>query len=139
MEDTVSVVFTLDELWLIQACVRHEVAQVEQWHFPPASLSLNDAVASAILLCEEELGVREAAVLLGRHDCLVLDYNVPATAKDANGRPIGKAVLLKSFRARQQLEDGFALASDAGQEMDSRTIRQRLEDQARQGRSGDHA
>lgn len=138
MEETISVVFSVEELWLIQAYVRHEVAQAEQWRFPPASLTLNDAVASAILFCEEQ-GFQEAAVLLGRHECLVLDYSVPATAKDANGKPIGKAVLLKSFRARQQLEDGLAMATDVGQELDADTIRERLAQQARQGRNGDHA
>lgn len=138
VEDTVSVVFGLDELWLMQACVRHELAQAEQWKFPPASLALNDAIATAILFCEEQ-GFQDAAVLLGRHECLVLDYTIPSTAKDANGRPIGKAVLLKSFRARQQLEDGFNCSDDIGQVIDAQTLRERLAEQARQGRSNDHA
>lgn len=136
-----SVVFSLDELWLMQTCVRHELAQAEQWKFPPASLGLNDAIASAILLCEEQ-GLQEAAILLDRHACLVLDYNVPSTAKDANGKPIGRAVLLKSFRARQQLDDGPCLsrrAEETGLELDAETIRQRLAEQAERGRSGDHA
>jgi hypothetical protein len=122
----------------MQACVRHEVAQAEQWKFPPASLGLNDAIAAAIIFCEEQ-GYQEAAVLIGRHDCLVLDYNVPSTAKDANGKPIGRAVLLKSFRARQRLEDGLSLSQNAGQEIDAATIRDRLADRAERGRSGDHA
>ena len=141
MQETVSVLFSLDELWLLQACVRHELAQAEQWKFPPASLALNDAVAGAILFCEEQT-CHEAAVLLNRHDCLVIDYNVPSTAKDPNGKPIGRAVLLKSFRARRELEDGPSLtrqADSAGQEIDAETIRQRLAEQPQGGRSGDHA
>jgi hypothetical protein len=77
--------------------------------------------------------------LLGRHECLVLDYNVPATAKDANGKPIGRSVLLKSFRARAQLEDSFSLSADGGEQLDLETIRERLAEEARRGRSNDHA
>jgi hypothetical protein len=138
MEETVSVVFSLDELWLMQACIRHECPQAEQWKFPPASLGLNDSIAAAILLCEEQ-DQQEAALLVGRHDCLVIDFNVPANAKDANGKPVGKAVLLKSFQSRRQLEDGLEISSDAGPEMDAQTIRDRLAEQSRRGRSGDYA
>jgi hypothetical protein len=138
MEDTVSIVFSLEELWLMQACVRHETAQAEQWKFPPASLPLNDAIAAAILFCEEQKA-GEAALLLSRHDCLVLDYNVPSSAKDAYGKPIGKAILLKSFKARSQLDGDLCLAEETGQEMDAQTVRDRLADRARHGRSDDHA
>ncbi len=44
--------------------------------------------------------------LRARGDCLVIDYCVPQTAKSAAGVPIGKNVLLKSFKARRAIEQG---------------------------------
>lgn len=104
-EQTASEVFTCEELWLMQSAIRHEMAQGEQWKFPPASLDLNDQVAEALLLCDENHLV-EAAIILSRGDCLVIDYCVPQTAKSASGAPIGKSVLLKSFRARRTIDGG---------------------------------
>lgn len=103
---TASELFTVDELWLLQSVVRHELPQVEQWDFPPASLDLNDQVAQALLLCDET-GCGEAALILSRGDCLVLDYCVPQGAKSVAGVAIGKQVLLKSFRARRAIESSY--------------------------------
>jgi len=64
--------------------------------------------------------------MLGRHDCLVTDYNVPLTAKDADGKPIGKPVLLKSFRARRELEGPLVISDSPGQEIDVATVCERL-------------
>ena len=104
-EQTASELFSCDELWLLQSAIRHEMAQSEQWHFPPASLELNDQIAEALLLCEEN-GLSEAALILSRGDCLVVDYCVPQTAKSPSGAAIGKSVLLKSFHARRSIDNG---------------------------------
>lgn len=93
----------MEELWLLQSVVRHEVPQVDQWNFPPASVDLNDQIAEAIVLCDEN-GLNEAALLLARGDTLVIDYCVPQSAKSIAGVGIGKSILLKSFRARKALE-----------------------------------
>lgn len=104
---TASALFTLEELWLLQSVIRHELAQGDQWKFPPASLELNDQVADALVLCEEhKLG--EAALILSRGDCLVIDYCTPQSARSVAGVPIGRNVLLKSFIARRAIEDGPA-------------------------------
>lgn len=102
---TATAVFTLEELWLLQSVIRHEVAQQEQWHYPPASLELNDQVAESILRCEE-LGLEEAALVLTMQQALVIDYCVPQSAKSPSGIPIGKNILMKSFRVRKALEEG---------------------------------
>lgn len=102
---TATAVFTLEELWLLQSVIRHEVAQQEQWHYPPASLELNDQVAESILRCEEH-GLEEAALVLTMQQALVIDYCVPQSAKSPSGIPIGKNILMKSFRVRKTLEEG---------------------------------
>src|SRR4051794_4919184 len=43
-QNTASEVFTVEELWLLQSVIRHEVPQLDQWDFPPASLDLNDQI-----------------------------------------------------------------------------------------------
>lgn len=103
--ETVSVMFSLDELWLAQAAVRHECERMGEWKFPPASLDLNDQIAGAILACVER-NEPEGPLLLSRGDTLLLDYCVPAGAKDAKGQLLGKTVLLKTFAARRDLRDG---------------------------------
>lgn len=101
----VSVPFTLDELWFLQSVIRHDMAGAfENWEMPPVSIDLNDQIAEAILLCED--GADEAHLVLSRHSCLVIDYCVDASARDINGKPIGRNILLKSFRARMQIKDG---------------------------------
>lgn len=112
MPDSASVVFTLDELWLMRMYVRHEIASVEQWRaFPPASLELNDAIAGAILFCHNH-GLKEASLLLSRGDCLILDFLIPQDARTADGQPIGKSLLLKTFEAREKISGAFPIAEE---------------------------
>jgi hypothetical protein len=125
-EETVPVVFTGDELWLLQRCIRHEMPQQETWKFPPAGADLNDQIAAAILLCAEyELG--EATLQLSWGDLLAIDYTVPPDAKDVNGRPIGRIILLKSFAARAQLRRAYPLPEVPEAEEQRKTdVEQRL-------------
>ncbi|MGI8925326.1 MAG: hypothetical protein ACR2HN_01605 [Tepidiformaceae bacterium] len=110
-ERTTSAIFTVDELWLLQSVVRHEMAQSEQWKQPPVSLALNDQVAESLLLCHDN-GLAEAALLLTRGDCLAIDYCVSQGAKSPSGVAVGKSVLLKSFKARRELEERWATAEE---------------------------
>jgi hypothetical protein len=103
--DTVSTLFSLDELWLLQSVVRHEHEGMDFWHFPTASLELNDQIATEILFCVEHKET-EAPLLLSRGDCLILDCCVQSNMKDAQGVLLGKSILLKSFAARRALRDG---------------------------------
>jgi len=107
---TATAVFTMEELWLLQSAVRHEVPQHEQWRTPPGNPELNDQVAESILRCEE-LGLSEAALVLTWDDCLAIDYCVPQAAKSVSGQPIGKSVLLKSYRVRKTIRSGSDGAS----------------------------
>jgi len=106
-EPAASVIFSTDELWLLQSVIRHEMAQPEQWKAPPFSASLNEQVGEALVLCHDH-DQGEAAVLLTMADCLAIDYCVPQSAKSPSGNPIGKQVLLKSFRARAEVAHHWA-------------------------------
>ena len=107
MTDTTTVVcFSLDELWLLQQYVRHEMQGGREWEAAPASLDLNDRIAGSILMLEET-SEAEAAFELTFRDCLAVDCTVPASAKDVDGKPIGKKILLKTFEARRQLQLKF--------------------------------
>lgn len=110
MNATAAIVFTLDELWFLQSLVRHEIPDPPTWKFPPASLELNDAIADAILSCAD-YGLREVALQLSRGDLLLLDYQVPQSAKDIAGKDIGKTILLKTFRARRLIAEGVMPAA----------------------------
>jgi hypothetical protein len=108
MEETVAVTFTNDELWLLQRCIRHEMPQQDVWKYPPASVELNDQIASGILLCAQ-YNVGDVTLQLSWGDLLAIDFTVPADAKDVNGRPIGRNVLLKSYAARAELRRAYPL------------------------------
>jgi hypothetical protein len=112
-QQTTCAVFSCEELWLLQASIRHEMAGQDQWKAPPVSVSLNDQVADALVRCEEA-GLTEAAIELSRHDCLAIDHCVPQGAKSASGLAIGKSVLMKSFKARRDIDEGrqYAPASE---------------------------
>lgn len=110
-ENTASAIFTLEELWLLQSVIRHEMAQMESWKAPPVSLALNDQVAEALLFCHEN-NVGEAAILLTRADCLAIDFCVPQNAKSPVGVPTGRQVLLKSYHARADLDRPWRAAEE---------------------------
>jgi hypothetical protein len=139
------IVVTVAELWLLQRCIRHEVPAQESWKFPPASVELNDQIAAALLFCTEQ-NVSEAALRLTWGDLLAIDFAVPADAKDVNGRPIGRELLLKSYAARAALRRPYPLpdAADASEPSKSE-LQQRLaqrrsgESQVPKGKGEDHA
>jgi len=101
-----SQVFTLDELWLIHAVIRHEAPGQKEMKFPYSNLDLNDLLAETILRCEEQ-GLKDAALTLTRGDCLAIDATVSVGMKDQYGKPIGKNILLKVFKARDMLSGGI--------------------------------
>ena len=101
MEET-PVQFSLEELWLLQSRVRHELAEVDRWHSPPVSLSLNQQIASGIVFCDETKA-GEATLLLSLGDCLCIDFNVSQADRSPAGVGIGRSILLKTFRTRRTL------------------------------------
>ncbi len=108
LDETVPLVVSVAELWLLQRCIRHEIQGQETWKFPPAGVELNDQIAAALLFCSEQ-NVGEAALQLSWGDLLAIDFAVPADAKDVNGRPVGRELLLKSFAARAALRRPYPL------------------------------
>ncbi len=105
MSDTVPVPFTLDELWTIQGGVRHEQGQPWQGLWPTTSVALNDDIAAGIVFCldsQQEF----CTLLLSRGDCFLIDYCISKDLKDATGKPVGRHILTKTFRARQALAYG---------------------------------
>jgi hypothetical protein len=105
-QGTTPVTFTQDELWLLQRTVRHESAQMERWRFPYASHAFNDLIAGALWLCCG-FAVPEVTLPLRWSDLLIIDATVHQDTKDADGKPLGKAVLLKSYAARAALRDRY--------------------------------
>jgi hypothetical protein len=124
----VAVVFTLDELWAMHAFIRHEMPQQETWKFPPASVTLNDDVCEAIVFCEDNKE-RDASLVLTRGDLLCIDYNVRADVKTPGGAPLGKSILMKTFRARNELRNEPLLEADPGcdKTLDQREIDEAVE------------
>lgn len=97
------VTFNLAELWLLNAAIRHGVAQENDWKFPPASAQLAVEIMEAIHTCEEHK-VPEYTLLLSKGDLLVIDYNIQADMKTPEGAQ-GKQILLKVFRAVSELDN----------------------------------
>lgn len=105
MSETFPVAFSVDELWILQAFVRHEQGTPWQGKWPAFSLDLNDAIAEALVFCDDN-AEQMATLQLSKGDCYLVDYCVPNNVKDANGRLIGKQILMKSFHARQAIAYG---------------------------------
>ena len=116
----VGVTFSLDQLWALNDLIRHESSDGRAWAFPSVSLSLNEKVADAILICEEsrpfpesqpsatnQPSITEYTIELSHGDCLCIDYNVRQGMKSPGGVLIGKQILLKAFAARRELLPGF--------------------------------
>lgn len=106
--ETRAVTFTLPELWLLHAFVRHEMPQQEQWQMPPADEELNEQIALAIEACEN-VGLDSYTLLLTRQQLLVIDYVIRYDYKTPEGAR-GKDILLKTFRARRELALGLPLS-----------------------------
>lgn len=105
---SVYVELTIDELWLIRSVVRHELAQLDTWKLPPADRDLNHEIALLIAAGGGHLALTEQWAV-------VLDYCVPQDAKDVDGKPVGKHLLLKVCKARADLamKQTFRLGSAA--------------------------
>lgn len=102
----VPAIFSVEELWLLQSVIRHEVAQCDHWKYPPCSFDLNEQIADALLKCTE-IGIKEAPLLLDLEMCLAIDACVSMSAKDRDsGKMIGQRILLASYKARRDLSGG---------------------------------
>lgn len=95
------VTFTLAELWLLNDFTRHEISQMDTWKYPPASRSLNQEIALAIVACVDSK-LKEYTLELCEGDLLVIDYNVRRELKTPEGAH-GDEILLKCWRALRQL------------------------------------
>ena len=115
MTDQVPVVFSKEMLWLLQRFVRHENGIPWQGKWPITSLELNDAIAEAILFCEDQQQP-EASIVLGRGDCYLIDALVQQDAKSPLGVLMGKEILLRTYRVRATL-DGAPQATGSGREL----------------------
>ena len=99
------IVFSIAELWLLNACARHEIDGQERWKFPPASKELTVEIALAINACVEGK-LEEYTLLLSTGDLLVIDYNIRQGHKNMEGAK-GQDILLKVFHALSRLALGY--------------------------------
>lgn len=126
MANQIPVQFSSDELWYLHSVVKHESLEQGRWENPTTSLQLNEAIADALLVCEESK-LDELTVLLSMRDCLLLDYVVDQAAKTPKGELLGKPILLKTFSARRQLS-GNSLESIAMEPETSVDIKETLKE-----------
>jgi hypothetical protein len=138
MPERTPVTFTLEELWLLQSKVRHEMSGQDQWKIPPTSQELNDQIATGILFCEEN-GQPEACLSLSLDDCFAIDYAVPQEAKSSGGSPLGKPVLRKAFAARVALRVGWQAISEepVDSQVDVSIMMPLFESEYRKGKKAD--
>ena len=108
--DTCPVLFSIAELWLLDACVRHEIDGQDRWKFPPASKELTIEIALAINACVENK-LDSYTLLLSTGDLLVLDYNIRQGHKNMEGAR-GQDILLKVFHALSKLALGYKVGGD---------------------------
>ena len=125
MNSQVPMMFTREQLWCLQRFVRHEAGIPWQGRWPITSVELNDAIAEAILFCEEQ-NQGEATLILGRGDCYLIDWLVPQDAKSPMGVLLGKEILLRSYRVRATL-DGAAAATATGRELSEDEVHSAME------------
>ena len=90
--------FTVSELWLLHAYIRHEVEGADRWSQPPCSEELNEQIGHALYLCTE-YDFATYTLALKDHDFYVVDYHIREDMKHPAGGK-GKDILLKLFKAR---------------------------------------
>lgn len=95
--------FTLQELWLLHAFCRHEMAGREGWDYPPANFELNQDIVHAIHTCESQ-GLYECMLSLNLAKMLVIDFWIRPDFKSPGAT--GQDILRKVFKARAQLNAG---------------------------------
>ena len=99
--ETIPVIFTKYEIWLLADFCRHEMPNIHEWKFPPVDFELNKDIALALDACETSK-IKEYCFLLTEQQLLVIDYHIRREFKTTEGAS-GKAILLKVFRARSKL------------------------------------
>ena len=107
---TVPCTFTVAEIWLLLAVVKHEIAEINRWRFPPANRELVEELALAALACEDSK-IKEYTLMLSEGDCLLIHYNVQPDMKTLEGA-VGKQILLKTFRALSELAYGYSVTDE---------------------------
>jgi hypothetical protein len=112
--EAVTVVFTLEELWLLNDFVRHDEERYDENSKPPkyptVSTELNEDIALALVACVES-NLKEYALALSYRDMLLIDYHVRRDAKNQGGAK-GYEILLKTFRAREALANNLSVVVD---------------------------
>ena len=121
---TATVLVTREALWYLRSRVRHESADQGQWKAPPTDLDLNRQIADAILRCEEA-DLPAAWLEVTKQDLLLIDYITDQDTKGTDGRPIGRPLLLATFAAYRELEEGpMATAEDPDEEAKESKLRE---------------
>lgn len=105
--DTVPIVFTLAELWILQGFVRHDERALPEDKYPLKSTDLNGTIALAISTCER-VSLKEHTLLLSYEEMLLIDAAVPQAVKTEEGGR-GKDILLKICNARSILTMKYTL------------------------------
>ncbi len=110
MPETFPVQFTAQESWFIQQALPHLLKEDRLPGLESLATQVNDGLAFCYDTSEEE-----ATILLGEDECRLIQAVIRTTMFDVEGQPIGRDILLKSFRASRALRTGeFPVASTDG-------------------------
>lgn len=115
MPDTAPAVLSVQELWFLQMALPAPI-NCEDW---TAALDLHHQVNDGLIFCHDNREV-EATLLLTDDSCDIVNSFIRPTMYDAAGQPVGKNILLKTFRASRAIRTGeFPAASASGPNLTS--------------------
>ena len=104
LPDSIGVLFTEAEMWMLHAFVRHDRERNNKDRYPIVSTELNEQIVFGLLACANS-EIKEYTLLLSLGHILLLDWCIRDDMKSPAGAN-GKAILLKVFQARTDLVYG---------------------------------
>ncbi len=104
--DSIPIVFTLEELWMLNDFVRHDEERGEEKvKYPNVSTKLNEGIALAIYSCET-YGHKDYTLNLDYAEILVIDNHIRRDMKTKGGAN-GQEILMKVYKARSEFSAGY--------------------------------
>ena len=123
---TVPMPFEVQELWFIHQALPHEETSYIPDHVAPVLTNLHQQVGDGLAFCYET-EEDEATLLLDDASCGLIQSMITPMMFDSLGTPVGRNILLKSFRASHAIRNGeFPLAKEDGLDYLTREQTQRL-------------
>ena len=122
------VIFTLQELWLLNDFVRHDEEkgdERERARYPTVSTPLNEEIALALNACHEH-GLAEYTLTLAYADILLIDHQIRRDYKTMEGAN-GKAILLKVYKARAVMSNRLLAKWPTSEPIEDKSYRKEVQ------------